>query len=66
MGLFSKLFKGPEPDMEKSAANAKKVRALFDQAVEHGEEYRLIAGYTEDVKRFNYGFVHGSKLKSAI
>ena len=36
MGLFSKLFKGPEPDMEKSAANAKKVRALFDQAVEHG------------------------------
>ena len=53
MGLFSKLFKGPEPDMEKSAANAKKVRALFDQAVEHGEEYRLITGYTEDVKRFN-------------
>ena len=49
MGLFSKLFKGPEPDMEKSAANAKKVRALFDQAVEHGEEYRLIVGYTEDV-----------------
>ena len=63
MGLFSKLFKGPEPDMEKSAANAKKVRALFDQAVEHGEEYRLIAGYTEDVKRFNYGFVHGSKTQ---
>lgn len=63
MGLFSKLFKGPEPDMEKSAANAKKVRALFDQAVEHGEEYRLIVGYTEDVKRFNYGFVHGSKTQ---
>ena len=63
MGLFSKLFKEPEPDMEKSAANAKKVRALFNQAVEHGEEYRLIVGYTEDVKRFNYGFVHGSKTK---
>ena len=63
MGLFSKLFKGPEPDMEKSAANAKKVRAMFDQAVEHGEEYRLIVGYTEDVKRFNYGFVHGSKTQ---
>ena len=42
MGLFSKLFKGPEPDMEKSTANAKKVRALFDKAVEDGEEYRLI------------------------
>lgn len=24
MGLFSKLFKGAEPDMEKSAANAKR------------------------------------------
>ena len=24
MGLFSKLFKGPQPDMEKSAANEKK------------------------------------------
>ena len=63
MGLFSKLFKGTEPDMEKSAANAKKVRALFDQAVDHGEEYRLIVGYTEDVQRFNYGFVHGSKTQ---
>ena len=63
MGLFSKLFKGPEPDVEKSTANAKKVRALFDKAVEDGEEYRLIVGYTEDVKRFNYGFVHGSKTQ---
>ena len=63
MGLFSKLFKGPEPDMEKSAANEKKVRALFNQVVENGKEYRLIVGYTEDVKRFNYGFVHGSKTK---
>lgn len=24
MGIFSKLFKGPEIDMEKSAANAQK------------------------------------------
>ena len=29
MGFFSKLFKGPEIDMEKSDANAKKMRALF-------------------------------------
>ncbi|MDO4439072.1 MAG: hypothetical protein Q4B86_06480 [Eubacteriales bacterium] len=63
MGLFSKLFKGPEPDMEKSKVNASKVRALFNQAVDKGDEYRLIVGYTEDVKRFNYGFVHGSKTK---
>ena len=63
MGLFSKLFKGPEIDMEKSDANAKKMRALFNQAVEDGDNYRLIFGYTEDVSRFNYGFVHGSKTK---
>ena len=61
MGLFSKLFKGPEIDMEKSNANAKKMRALFNQVVEDGDSYRLIFGYTEDVSRFNYGFVHGSK-----
>lgn len=63
MGFFSKLFKGPEVDMEKSRANAKKMRELFNDAVEHGDSYRLIFGYTEDVSRFNYGFVHGSKTK---
>ncbi len=63
MGFFSKLFKGPEIDMEKSRANAKKMRVLFNQVVENGDNYRLIFGYTEDVSRFNYGFVHGSKTK---
>ena len=63
MGFFSKLFKGPEIDMEKSAANANKMRLLFNQVVENGDDYRLIFGYTEDVSRFNYGFVHGSKTK---
>ena len=63
MGLFSKFFKGPEVDMEKSDANAKKMRELFNQVVENGGEYRIIFGYTEDVSRFNYGFVHGSKTK---
>ena len=63
MGFFSKLFKGPEIDMEKSSANAKKMRTLFNQVVKDGDAYRLIYGYTEDVSRFNYGFVHGSKTK---
>ena len=63
MRIFSKLFKRPEIDMEKSGANAKKMRALFNQVVENGDDYRLIFGYTEDVSRFNYGFVHGSKTK---
>ncbi len=63
MGLFSKLFKGPEVDMEKSNANAKKMRQLFNQVVENGDNYKLVFGYTEDVSRYNYGFVHGSKTK---
>lgn len=64
MGLFSKLFKGPEIDLAKSDANKEKMRALFNQAVADGADYRLIFGYTEDVSRFNYGFVHGSKTKT--
>ena len=63
MGLFSKFVKGPQPDMEKSEANAKKMRQLFDQVVTDGDQYRLIFGYTEDVSRFNFGLVHGSKTK---
>ena len=63
MGFFSKLFKGPEIDMENSNANAEKMRLLFNQAVENGADYQLIFAYTEDVSRFNYGFVHGSKTK---
>ena len=63
MGFFSKLFKGPEVDQAKSDANRKKMRRLFDQVVENGDRYRLIFGYTEDVSRFNYGFVHGSRTK---
>ena len=63
MGIFGKLFKGPEIDMEKSRANAEKMRVLFNQVVENGDRYRLIFGYTEDVSRFNYGLVHGSKTK---
>ena len=39
MGFFSKLFKGPEIDMEKSAANAKKMRLLFNQVVGIGRAH---------------------------
>ena len=63
MGFFGKLFKGPEIDMEKSSANARKMRDLFNQAVPGGDRYQLIFGYTEDVSRFNYVLVHGSKTK---
>lgn len=63
MGFFSKLFKGPEVDQARSDLSRQKMRELFNQAVENGDDYRLVAGYTEDVSRFNYGLVHGSKSK---
>lgn len=63
MKIFSKLFKGPEVDQAKSDANRKKMRTLFDQVVENGSGYQLIFGFTEDVSRFNYVLVHGSKSK---
>ena len=65
MGLFGKLFKGPEIDQAKSQANKEKMRALVNQVVENGDQYRLLACYTEDVRRFNYGLVHGSKTSIA-
>lgn len=65
MGLFGKLFKGPEIDQAKSQANKEKMSALFNQVVENGDQYRLLACYTEDVRRFNYGLVHGSKTSIA-
>ena len=55
MGLFGNLFKGPQVDMAKSDANRKKMRALFNQVVENGDDYKILYGFTEDVGRFNYG-----------
>lgn len=63
MGIFSKLFKEPQVDMEKSDANRRKMRALFNHVVENGDSYQLIFGFTEDISRFDYGLVHGSKSK---
>ena len=51
MGFFSKLFKGPEIDMEKSRKNAEKMRHLINKSVENGDTYRLNFGYTEDESR---------------
>ena len=48
MGLFSKLFKGPEIDQAKSDSNRKKMRALFNQV--HGSKTKignLIVGWNE-------------------
>ena len=44
MGLFSKLFKEPEVDLEKSEANRQKMRALFNHVVENGDDYNLVYG----------------------
>ena len=50
MGLFGKLFKGPEIDMEKNRQNAGKMRALFDQVVENSSSYQII------INQYSFGF----------
>ena len=59
MGFFSKLFKEPEIDMEKSNANAKKMRGLFNQVVENGDDYRLLSTTWLNSPRnlFAFGFI---------
>ena len=48
MGIFGKLFKGPEIDQAKSADSKQKMRRLFDSVVPDGGQYQLVAAYTED------------------
>lgn len=64
MGFFSKLFKGPEIDMEKSNANAEKMRLLFNQAVENGADYQLIFAILEvlSVLKNDLVFDHNFRL----
>ena len=64
MGLFSKLFKGAGSGHGKEQCQCQKRCACFSiRRWKTENSYRLIFGYTEDVARFNYGFVHGSKTK---
>ena len=51
MGIFGKLFKGPEIDQAKSADSKQKMRRLFDSVVPDGGQYQLVAAYTEDARR---------------
>ena len=46
MGIFGKLFKGPEIDQAKSADSKQKMRRLFDSVVPDGGKYQLVAAYT--------------------
>lgn len=66
MGLFGNLFKGPQVDMAKSDANRKKMRALFNQVVENGDDYKILFGYTEDVGRSITVSSAAAKPRSAI
>ncbi|MFR4562184.1 MAG: hypothetical protein ACLT5P_13895 [Flavonifractor plautii] len=65
MGLFSKLFKGPKPDMEKSAVNAKKVLPCLTRRWSTAR-YRLIVGIPRTLSGSTMALFMGAKLKSAI
>ena len=63
MGLFNHLFKGPQVDMEKSNANARKMRELFNSRVENGDDYKIIFGYSEDSLALIMGLCMAVKQK---
>ena len=48
---------------KRATQTQRKCALSLNGVVADGDNYRLIFGYTEDVSRFNYGFVHGSKTK---
>ena len=70
MGIFSKLFKGPQIDMEKSNANAQKMRTLFNSAVEMCIRDRASVPrkpFTGDVGKVYIGIDAGSTtVKAAV
>lgn len=51
MGLFN-FFKKKEWDVEKSNANKKKMREIFNTVVENGDSYKVAYGFSLDVSRF--------------
>lgn len=53
MGLFG-LFKKKEWDIEKSDANKKQLRALFNNVVKDGDSWKILYGYGTDIKNSNY------------
>lgn len=53
MGLFG-FGKKKEWDLVRSEQNKAKLRALFDEAVPDGPSWKVVYGYTEDVKTMNY------------
>lgn len=53
MGLFG-LGKKKEWDIEKSNANKEKMRELFNQTVENGEEYQIAYGFGLNIKNSDY------------
>lgn len=52
MGLFGLFSK--KVDMEKVAANKAKMRQLFNSVVPDGDDYKLVYGFSQDIKQSHY------------
>lgn len=59
MGFFG--FGKKKWDVEKSDSNKARMRVLFNQAVEDGDSYKVVYGFSLDVRRSNY--IVASKVK---
>mgnify|MGYP000128182829 CR=1 FL=1 len=53
MGLFG-FGKKKEWDLEKSEQNKAKLRTLFNSVLPDGNTWKVLYGYTEDIKNMNY------------
>lgn len=63
MGAFSKKQKEPEYDAEKCAAKKKRMREMFNEAVEDGDDYEILYA-TQTSSKFERGFVFDTTTTS--
>lgn len=63
MGLFSKKPQAPDYDAADCAAKKKRMREIFDETVENGNEYEILYCYMTSSK-FERGFVFDTNTTS--
>lgn len=60
MGLFSKKPKKPEIDLAISEEHKKKLREIFNDTVDNGDDFQIIYGYSTTSK-YEQGFVFNTQ-----
>lgn len=64
MGLFG-FGKKKQWDIERSNGSKEKIRALFNKALENGDSWKLLYGYSMDISNMNYVLVRKTTYEYA-